>query len=278
VQLMETPKYLQILSAYKWLLVFGLLVAIAAGFFAGFTFRDGQIVSRAQQTWLASTTVLLDASRTTLFQSEIVAPAPATPDAVIPETITQNLPDLALIYAYLAASEEIKNRVEADVGVFSDEETITAVSRTTQPSGNEQFPGRLSLPILDIVGVAETPERAEDISRAANEEFQNYIQQRQDEQELAEDVRVSLTTLEEKAAVEGDGSNPAIPVIVVGAGTFLAFLALAFILYGIRSSARSRKAARRTAARRPVKTAKASSVRPTGTDEELREPVLAGDK
>jgi hypothetical protein len=242
---METPKYLQILWAYKWLLVFGLLMAIVAGFFAGYTIRDGQVLSRATQTWLASTTVLVDRGNSTLYQSEIIAPVPAVEGAVVPETITQNLPDLALIYAYLASSAEIKDRVEDEIGALSDLEQITAVSRTTQPSGNEQFPGRLSLPIIDIVGVAPTPERAEEISEAANEQFQDYVVQQQDEQELSPEVRVVLTTLEQKAATQGQGGNPAIPVVVAGGGTFLAFIALAFVLHGARSGARARAEARR---------------------------------
>jgi hypothetical protein len=244
---MDTPKYLQILWAYKWLLVFGLLVAVLAGFFAGYTIRNGQVLSRATETWLASTTVLVDRGNSTLFESQILAPAPAADGAVVPEVITQNLADLALIYAYLASSAEIKTRVEDKVGALTDLEQITAVSRTTQPSGNEQFPGRLSLPIIDIVGVAPTAGRAEEISQAANEVFQAYVIEQQDKQELTEEVRVTLTTLEEKAAVQGQGGNPAIPVVVAAGGTLLAFIALAFILYGARSGARSRAEARRSA-------------------------------
>jgi hypothetical protein len=237
---METPKYLQILWNYKWLISFGLLVAIVAGFFAGFSVSGGQIYSRAQQSWLASTTVLVDSGRSTLYQSEIYAPAPATAEAPVPEVITQDLTDLALIYAYLAASEEVRDRVEDEIGPLDELESVTAVSRTTQPSGNEQFPGRLSLPVLDIVGIAATPNRAELISRTANEQFQAFITEQQDEQELTEDIRVQLTTLEERAAVQGQGSNPAIPIVVAAGGTFLAFVALAYILFAIRSGRRTR--------------------------------------
>lgn len=240
---METPKYLQVLWTYKWLLLFGIVVAAVAGFFAGFSVSGGEIYSRAQQSWLASTTVLMDSGRSTLYQSDIYAPTPTSAEAPAPEVVRQDLTDLARIYAYLASSAEIRDRVEAEIGPLDELESITAVSRTTQPTGNELFPGRLSLPVLDIVGVAATPNRAELISRTANEEFQAYIVEQQDAQELTEDIRVKLMTLEEREAVEGQGSNPAIPIVVAAGGTFLAFVALAYILYGIRT-------ARRTSARR----------------------------
>ena len=57
--------------------------------------------------------------------------------------------------------------------------------------------------------------------------------------------------LARNAAVEGDTSNPAIPIVITGVAVFLAFVALALILGGIRSS----REKRRTKSRRRNKNA-----------------------
>ena len=68
---METPKYLQTLWSYKWLLAFGLIVAIIAAFFAGFTITNGQVESRAVKTFSAGTTVLVTSPSDTLYQAQV---------------------------------------------------------------------------------------------------------------------------------------------------------------------------------------------------------------
>ena len=70
---METPKYLQTLWSYKWLLAFGLVVAIAAAFFAGFTITNGQVESRAVKSYTAGTTVLVTSPSDTLYQAQLPA-------------------------------------------------------------------------------------------------------------------------------------------------------------------------------------------------------------
>ena len=165
---MEIPRYLQILWSYKWLLVAGLLVAIVAGVFAGFTLQNGQFVSRAKHNYTAATTVMLEGENSTLLQA--VIPGEEV-DQTTTASIRQDLGSVAVLYAYLAASEEMQARVESVVGDFSDDEQMTAVSRTTQPNGDERFPGRLVLPIIDVVGVSDDAARAELISQAAAEQF-----------------------------------------------------------------------------------------------------------
>ena len=151
---MDVPKYLQILWSYKWLLLVGLVFAVIAAFLAGYTMRDGAIVSRATSTYSASTTVLVGSDNQPLFQAEIPG-QPIEQGTTAP--VQQDLTSTAVVYAYLISGTEVQTAVEAIIGEFAEEETLTAVRRTTQPGGNEQFPGRLSLPILDVVGVSADP-------------------------------------------------------------------------------------------------------------------------
>ena len=234
---MDVPKYLQILWSYKWLLLVGLVVAVVAAFLAGFTLRDGAIVSRATSTYSASTTVLVGSDNQPLFQAEIPG-QPIEQGTTAP--VQQDLTSTAVVYAYLISGSEVQTAVEAIIGDFADDETLTAVRRTTQPGGNEQFPGRLSLPILDVVGVSPDPSRAEEISRTANTVFQSQVVAEQDAASLAPEQRVQLTTVNESAAIEGEGSNPAIPIVVTGLGVFLVFVALAFVLYNAKLARQKR--------------------------------------
>jgi hypothetical protein len=250
---METPRYLQILWSYKWLVLIGLVVAIAAGLLAGFTISDGKIVSRAEGTYTAANTVMLQGEGSELLQSEIPgttisATAPPTTTTTAPQS--QDLANSALLYAYLASSDAMKSRVESVVGKFSLTDGLTAVSRTTQPAGDEAFPGRLELPIIDIEGTASTPQRAVAIADAGAVQFRKYIVAEQDKALVPTAIRVDLVTLQKKPAVEGDGSNPAIPIAVAAGGVFLAFIALIFIIHGARTSRKKTKKSAQKARRR----------------------------
>ncbi|MET4157303.1 hypothetical protein [Agromyces sp. PvR057] len=265
---METPKYLQTLWSYKWLLAFGLIVAVVAAFFAGFTITNGQVQSRAVQSYTASTTVLVTSPNDTLYQSQV-------PGQTIEEGVTAPEPlDLAAstqIYAYLVSSEEIISEVEASTGELDeDTESITAIRRTTQPAGDERFPGSLKLPVLQIVGTAATPERAEELSSTATDVFVGYVGDQQTAQQIAPENRVELEVLASGAAVAGETSNPAIPIVVTGFAVFLGFVALAFVLAAFRSK-RSNRGTRSRSRRRssaPTTAGGSAEAAPEATDTE----------
>lgn len=281
---MDVPKYLQILWSYKWLIAVGLLIAVAAAFLAGFTLKDGQLVSRTDKSYTASTTVLVGSQNDPLFQAEI--PGQAVTEGVTPP-VKQDLVNTAVVYAYLISGTDIQSTVEASVGPFTTADSVTAIRRTTQPSGNEAFPGRLSLPILDIVGSSDDPARAEEISRAANSAFQSYVTAQQDATKVPADERVQLTTIKEAGAVAGVGSNPAIPIIVAGLGVFLVFVALAFVLYNAKVARERRRQARAGQPRRRDRKGMASAAESPTDDERILEeldehaddrlPALAGN-
>jgi hypothetical protein len=236
---METPKYLQTLWSYKWLLAFGLIVAIVAAFFAGFSITNGQVESRAVKTFSAGTTVLVTSPTDTLYQAQVPG-QPVDPTVTPPQQL--DLAGAAQIYAYIVAGQTIEDQVVAEVGTLDeDTESITAIRRTTQPAGDERFPGSLKLPVLEVVGTASTEQRAEDISAAATDAFLAYVTAEQEAKQIAPETRVQLEVLARGAAVEGDTSNPAIPIVITGVAVFLGFVALALILGGIRSGREQRR-------------------------------------
>lgn len=243
---MSVPLYLRVLWSYKWLLAVGLVVAVLAAMVAGYTVKDGEIVSRAESAYRSDTTILLGGGQENPYQ----AVDPGQPLTEGQSEAQQNdLTNTAVIYAYLVSGSEIRAQVEAAMGPLTDTEALSAVRRTTQPAGTEQNPGRFSLPILSIVGESTDPDRAVLISETASTIFQSYVNAQQDASGVAPEQRVTLTVTDQGTAVEQEGSNPIIPIAVTGLGVFLAFIALAFILYNIRIS-RERVTANRNSPRR----------------------------
>lgn len=238
---MEIPKYLLVLWKSKWLLVLGAIVAAVAAFFAGFTIVNGQVEPRAEQSYRAGTTLLLNGPDQPLYQA-VIPGQEVTEGQTQPQTV--DLTSRAILYAYLISGQDMRATVESQVGAFSEVETLTALRRTTQPAGDESFAGRYVLPILEVVGTAATPERAEQISRTAAETFEAQVVTDQNAAQIPDSDRVIITTIDEKPAAAVEGSNPAIPVVITFLGVFLLFVAAAYIIAGSKASAARKRAAK----------------------------------
>ncbi|MCR2808881.1 MULTISPECIES: hypothetical protein [unclassified Microbacterium] len=251
---MEKPKYLERLLRQKVLLIVGFVVAIIAGLLAGLTIHDGAITTRVQKTYTASSTVLLASPQPNFFQVEIPGTAQALPqpnadgttptqELIVEDATPLDLADSAIILAYIASSDEVAQAVADRVGDFEDGDGITAARRTTQPAGDERFGGRLSLPLIDIVGTSTSAARAELIANEATEVFADLIRAQQREWGVSEEIRLTLDVLNAPVADSGEGSNPAIPVIVVAVGVMIFFIALALIVEAVRDRRRRREVA-----------------------------------
>lgn len=250
---MDVPQYLRILWAAKWLLLVGVIVAVVAALFAGYTVENGRLVPRTPPVYQAATTILVGSANQPLFQSELPG---QTVEAGETAPQARDLTQTAVVYAYLVSGSEIRARVEERIGAFDSTESLTAVRRTTQPGGDESSPGRFSLPILDIGGVSSSPERAEEISRTANEVFQDYVLTEQSQSGIPASSRVEISTIDEGAAVDVSKSSSVLPLVATGIGVFLLFVVAAFVMWNIRESrARSRAvrhAGRRTSEPTPI--------------------------
>ncbi|MBB6390261.1 hypothetical protein [Microbacterium thalassium] len=236
---MGVPRYLQVLWESKWLLLVGVLVAAVAAFFAGFAIVDGKVQSRAVQEYTAETTLLVSSPSSDMYQAVIPGQALVEGQTLPEET---DLTSKAILYAYIISGTDMRERVETQVGAFSDTEGLTALRRTTQPGGDEAFPGRYTLPIIAVVGGSTSPDRAEEISDAAAQLFIEDVLAQQDESNIPNGDRVVLSVLDTATAEEVEGSNPAIPIAITFVGVFLLFVVAAFIVAGARSSRARKKA------------------------------------
>ncbi|MBB3158949.1 hypothetical protein FHS07_002667 [Microbacterium proteolyticum] len=238
---MEIPTYLRVLWRSKWLLVVGAVVAAVAAFFAGFTITNGQVEPRAEQSYRAGTTLLLNGPDQPLYQA-VIPGQELQEGQTQPQTV--DLTSRAILYAYLISGQDMRATVESQIGTFAEEETLTALRRTTQPAGDESFAGRYVLPILEVIGTASTPERAEQISRTAAQTFEAQVVSDQTAAEIPEGNRVLITTIDQKPGAALEGSNPAIPVVVTFLGVFLLFVAAAYIIAGSKASRERKRAAK----------------------------------
>ncbi|WP_431797759.1 hypothetical protein [Microbacterium kunmingense] len=274
---MEVPKYLMILWKSKWLLLVGLVVAVIGGLFAGFTYENGQLVSRTEQSYAARTTVLVNSTTQPMYQA--VIPGQQIVEGTTPSTDV-DLTQKAILYAYLVSGQGIRTGVESTVGEFADTEALTSLRRTTQPGGDEAFPGRFSLPIIDVVGISTEPDRAEEISSTATQLFLDQVLAEQEAAQIPEGERVQLTVLDQVPAAEQEGSNPAIPVVIASLGIFLLFVVAAFLIAGARASRGNKRAAEdeaaAAAAAADAPDAAADDNRPRGR--RRRTPVSTGDE
>lgn len=242
---METPRYLIILWRSKWLLLVGLVIATLGGLLAGFTLVDGQVVPRSEQAYRASTTVLVSSQTQPMYQAVIPGQ-----EVVEGQTLATDvdLTQKAILYAYMVSGLQMRDGVADQIGELSDTEDLTSLRRTTQPGGDESFPGRYVLPIIDVVGASTDPDRAEQISATATDLFLTQVAAEQEAAGIPEAERVVMSVLDESGAVAEEGSNPMIPVLVTFLGIFLLFVAAAFLIAGAKGSRERKRAARDAAA------------------------------
>jgi capsular polysaccharide biosynthesis protein len=234
---MDMSRFFSVLWRSKWLVVTGLVVAVLASLTAGFRVENGSMEPRAESSFTAATLVMLSGAGIPLYQAESPGQA-LTNGTTAPRE--QNLSKAAVMYAYIISGSSIRDDVTRQVGPLSASESISAVQRTTQPSGSERFPGRLDLPIIEIHGTAASPERAVQLAETATASFHSFVAQQQEAAKLAPEARVELANIQDAAVTENNVSNTVAPLIAVGAGTFLAFIALIFILDNARRTRRRR--------------------------------------
>jgi hypothetical protein len=131
------------------------------------------------------------------------------------------------VYAYLVQSGEIQKTVESAIGPLTRDESITAAQRTTQPTAQTNT-GPYELPVLEISGTAYSADRAQRISREAAKAFVAFAAAQQQAAGVPSTEAVQFQTIRAGQADAVDGTSPALPIVAVGIGVLLAFLALIF--------------------------------------------------
>jgi len=216
------------LRRHPVLLAIGLLVALLAGFFAGYSYSSDGVQPRTPPVYSGSSTVILTNPSQSLFAAQTVPEADgADRAAAVPQDA--NLAQLAMVYAWVVSGDEIRTGTEAAVGELGDDELLTAQRRTTQPTGSESFGSSSALPIFDIVTRAASEERATEIAGAAQQVFLDYVTRQQDEAGIPPEQRVAVTVLRSPSAELQDGGSSAVSSALVG--LVVLFVVLLLIVY-----------------------------------------------
>jgi hypothetical protein len=201
----------------------GIAVALLAAFVTAFRVETLSLEPRVHQQYRADTQLLVT-DPTSVFSTK-TAPQVLTDGQTPPQP--KSISDLTVVYAYLVQSGEIRKTVESEIGPLSRDESITAAQRTTQPTAQTNT-GPYELPVLEISGTAYSAERAQSISRAAAKAFVAFAAAQQEAAGVPSSEAVQFQTIRAGRADAVDGTSPALPIVAVGVGVLLAFLALIF--------------------------------------------------
>ncbi|HWH98181.1 MAG TPA: hypothetical protein VNS80_07420 [Pseudolysinimonas sp.] len=246
----------RVIGRHRLLLVFGILVALAAAAFTAFKLETGTLEPRTQIEYRASTHILVS-DPVSVFSSRNASQA--VPDGTTAAT-ARDLASLTVVYAYLASSDELRAQLEDEIGALGPDEGLSAAQRTTQPTA-ETNTGTYRLPILDIMGTSPDPARAEEISRTAAKLFEEFAVAQQDAAGVPPESRVQLPVIDKREASAIDGTNPALPVAAVLIGVLLGFVALIFAVDNARAG---RREPRVSPAREPVSAPVSAAAATTG--------------
>jgi len=230
---MNLTNMFRVVGRHRVLLIIGIAAALVAALFTAFKLETGSFTPRTQVEYRASTNILVS-DPVSVFSSRNASQV--VPDGTTAAT-ARDLSSMAVVYAYLASSDELLAQVEEQVGPLGPNEELTAAQRTTQPNVDTNT-GTYRLPILDIMGTAPDPARAEEISRTAATVFQAFATAQQDAAGVPAESRVQLPVIDERPAEAIDGTNPALPVAAVLLGVLLAFVALIFAVDNAQSGRR----------------------------------------
>ena len=243
---MNLTTTMRVIGRHKGLLIVGILLAVLASFATAFRVETGTLAPRTIAEYQAPTQLLVS-DPTSVFSTKS---APQTVvDGQTPPA-SRDLSSATVVYAYLVSSGAIRDEVEAEIGKLGDNESISAFQRTTQPDSKTNT-GTYRLPILEIVGQAASKDRAEEISRTAAAVFQNFAAAQQEASSVPADTRVQLQVIREGDAAPVDGTNPALPIVAVGVGVLLAFIALIFAVDNARATRTSPLAPAKSPAPQP---------------------------
>lgn len=228
---MNLTNALRVIARHKALLVVGIAIAMLAAFVTAFRVETFSLEPRVHEQFKADTQLLVS-DPTSVFSTK-TAPQVLTDGETPPQA--KSVSDLTVVYAYLVQSGAIQKAVEAEIGPLTRDESITAAQRTTQPTAQTNT-GPYQLPVLEISGTAYSADRAQQISRQAAKAFIAFAAAQQEAAGVSSGEAVHFETIRAGKAASVDGTSPALPILAVGIGVLLAFLALIFAVDNARTT------------------------------------------
>jgi hypothetical protein len=227
--------YVRSLLRFWWVLVIGLAVAQVAAIMAvykvDFSSIPPELTQRQKPSYSAQGRLLVTDSdqphlRTAVTSQQAVPPTAEGPRGTIPVTSapdTATLVQAANLYPSFIESDPVaKIRKE----MFGPTPGILKASALYAVSSPSRFtPSRV--PVIQLIGVADTPKKAIEIVRRTNIAFVRWMTQNQEASGIAPRQRITVMPLQTPTtATAFGGSSSTLPVLVFGV-VLMAFIALA---------------------------------------------------
>jgi len=230
--------YARSLLRFWWVIVIGILVAPAAAITASYevdlaTFppvlterskpqysaQGRLLVTDNDQPHLRSAVTSLQAVATDAEGTPQLLPVTSAPD-------TATLVQAANLYPSFIESDPVAAIREDMFGPNDGVLKAQALHAVTSPS--RFAPSRV--PVVQLIGVADTPTKAINLVKQTNTAFIRWLQQSQQEADIAVKQRITIVELQvPKAAAAFGGASPTLPVLVFGV-VLMAFVAFALLL------------------------------------------------
>ena len=239
---MDLRRHIQVLWRFKAIVACGVVVGVIMAILASFSVSSSGLEWRSSQTFGSVSTLFVTQQgfpwgRVTLPEPSLV-PGVTDPTATTPDTSTgsdaksrreyaapERFSDLAVVYAYLARSDEVRALMRPEPE--PDQIVITPVQNQSTGAG---------LPLLLIETHAHSQELAQKINLASIEALRSYLREQQTSADIPDSARVRIQVLNPPTAAgvtEGRtymGSVIALILAISGA------VALAYLLENLRSS------------------------------------------
>ena len=254
--------YVRSLLRFWWLIVIGLLVAVAAGILTvynvDFSSSPPELTERTQPSYSAQGRLLvtdpdqphLRISVTT--EQAVAADADGTP-RLLPVTSAPDsatLVQLANLYPSFIESDQVAALREKLYGKSDGAIKAQALYAVSSPS--RFVPSRV--PVIQVIAVADSPKKAIDLVRNTNTAFTKWLTQSQAQAGIKPRQRVMVVALQTpKSAAEFGGASSTLPVLVFGV-VLLAFAALALLFDRMFPRRREQAAPVAETAREPART------------------------
>lgn len=229
---MDIQLYLRVLWRFRVLVFLGLVLAVSLAFLSitKITFTDGRphFTYRETPPWGAEATLLVTQSGFPEGRS-IFDEAARSPD-LNETTFLGRFADpsrferLALLYAHLATSDEVKRRMRQD-GPLNGK-----IEAAATPAGD----GGSFLPIITITATSETGPAAKRLADRTVIAFRDFLHDQQEASKIDAEDRVELPVVNRPERAEQVGGQPLLRPAFVFLLVFAITMALAFILENLR--------------------------------------------
>lgn len=223
---MDLVRYGKVLWRWRNVTVFAIVAAVVISVLATYRLDGGTLTPRNPAQFESSARVLVERFDRPLLDARYVR-AGEEEGAVDGPSANE----LTQIYAFVAVSDRVKERVERTMGEFGPFDGVDA-----SVAGDESQTGSdaADIPVLEITAESPDPGRARVMAQVVAEELIEVVTQQQENAGLPLAGRVHISMLEAPGTPERTSGSPVMQMLLLLALTGSGAIALVFVLENTR--------------------------------------------